>query len=112
MSGWSKVTLSNAEEVAALVSEARGMVARGDLRAEGIGIFRAREGHALYFSPAATAAVDPRTGLCFEECARPDQMRVRPAVGAYDDPEAYDPDLPAPEPLDDGIDGLLRAAGF
>ncbi len=90
MTNWAKVTLSSDDDLRALVSEARYVVFERGC-GDGIGVFRDRMLRVLYFSPGAVAAIDPGTGLAFEECARPDAMRVLPAVGAYDDPAAYDP---------------------
>lgn len=90
MANWAKVTLSSEDDVRALISEARYVVfERG--AGEGIGVFRDRRQKVLYFSPAAVAAIDPGTGLRFEECPRPEAFSVLPAVGASDDPASYDP---------------------
>jgi hypothetical protein len=108
MASWSKVTLSNDEDVRALIREARGM--RG--KPEDFGVFRTRVGFALIYSPSAPAMIDPATGLSLVECGRPDEMAVEVVVGAYDDPAWYDGGL---EPLtEDDWDHfyLLRGLGF
>jgi hypothetical protein len=88
MPNWSCLTLENTDQVDTLIHQAREWVAHG--APDGVGVFRAREGFALYFSPIATGAIRPFSMLQFVDCPRPDQMRVEIVVGPYDEPDWYD----------------------
>lgn len=88
MSNWSKVTLTDAGQVSNLVDRAREDVRRG--APDGVGVFRARKGYALFFSPAATDAIRLSSALALEDCPRPDPMDVEVVVGPSDEPTWYD----------------------
>ncbi len=88
MLNWSKVTLAGADQVENLVRRAREDVRRG--APDGVGVFRARQGLALFFSPVATDAIRLSSALALEDCPRPDPMNVEVVVGPSDEPAWYD----------------------
>ena len=88
MQNWSKLTVESEERLTELIQRARQDIAHG--APAGIGVFRAREGLALYLSPIASEHVLPGRDDVLEPCARPDEMMVTIAVRADDDPAWYD----------------------
>jgi hypothetical protein len=64
-----------------------------------VGVFKAREGLALYFSPTATRAMEgrrlylssvPGEAMSLVACPCPEEMSVEVVVGAWDEPSWYD----------------------
>ena len=81
---WTKVTFTDTNVMLSIIEVARRRYT------DGAGVFRAREGLTLYFSPIAKNTIPDELELSFVECARPDEMTVEVVSGPYDEPGWYD----------------------
>jgi len=86
MDSWSKLTFTDANQLLSIVGLARHHFT------DGAGVFRAREGLTLFFSPIAKTVIPEEIALSFVECDRPDELAVEVVVGPYEEPGWYDQD--------------------
>jgi hypothetical protein len=86
MDSWWKLTFTDANQLLSIIGLARHNFT------DGVGVFSAREGLALFFSPIAKSVIPDELALSFFECARPDELAVEVVVGPYDQPGWYEQD--------------------